>query len=99
MTLPGSGAISTSRAGAAVASVWGGDAIAINPAGLAIGKGTQITISSALIDYSLSFQRRGVYEATGREDGGARQCTKLHVAGERTAPARGVSIGCETHYR
>lgn len=68
LLLPGSGAISTSRAGASVASVWGGDAIAINPAGLDIGHGTQITISAALIDYSLSFQRNGVYEATGRED-------------------------------
>jgi long-chain fatty acid transport protein len=68
LLLPGSGAISTSRAGASVASVWGGDAIAINPAGIVIGKGTQITISAALIDYSLSFQRRGTYEATGRTD-------------------------------
>jgi hypothetical protein len=68
LLLPGSGAISTSRAGASVASVWGGDAIAINPAGIIIGKGTQITISAALIDYSLSFQRRGTYEATGRTD-------------------------------
>jgi len=64
LLLPGSGAISTSRAGASVASVWGGDAIGINPAGIAIGKGTQITISSALIDYSLSFRRAGNYDAT-----------------------------------
>jgi long-subunit fatty acid transport protein len=70
LLLPGSGAISTSRAGASVASVWGGDAIAINPAGIAIGRGTQITISAALIDYSLSFKRAGNYEATGRTDAG-----------------------------
>jgi hypothetical protein len=68
LLLPGSGAVSTSRAGAAVASVWGGDAIAINPAGIAIGKGTHVTVSAAFIDYDLSFQRAGSYDAVDDVD-------------------------------
>lgn len=62
MTLPGPGAIATSRAGAAVASTSDGEAIAINPAGLAKSKGTTITISMALINYMMEFQRRGTYD-------------------------------------
>ena len=42
--LPGSGAVSTSRAGASVASVDDGEAIGLNPAGLAKSKGTVITL-------------------------------------------------------
>ncbi len=61
--LPGSGAISTSRAGAAVASTDNGEAIGINPAGLAKSTGTTITMTAALIDYALTFQRRGRYDA------------------------------------
>ena len=63
MYLPGSGAISTSRAGAAVASVDTGEAIGLNPAGLAKTVGTTITISMAIIDYAMTFQRRGTYDA------------------------------------
>lgn len=62
MYLPGSGAISTSRAGAAVASADNGEAIGINPAGLAKTQGTTVTLSMAIIDYALSFQRRGTYD-------------------------------------
>jgi long-chain fatty acid transport protein len=61
MTLPGPGAIATARAGAAVASADDGEAIAINPAGLAKSKGTTITISMALINYMMEFQRAGTY--------------------------------------
>jgi long-subunit fatty acid transport protein len=60
--LPGSGAISTSRAGAAIASTDNGEAIGLNPAGLAKSDGTTVTLSMAIIDYALSFQRRGTYD-------------------------------------
>ena len=60
--LPGSGATSTSRAGAAVASADDGEALSINPAGLAKTKGTTITISLALIRYFMEFTRRGAYD-------------------------------------
>ncbi len=60
--LPGSGAISTSRAGAAIASTDNGEALGINPAGLAKTTGTTITLSMAIIDYAMTFQRRGTYD-------------------------------------
>jgi long-subunit fatty acid transport protein len=63
MYLPGSGAISTSRAGAAVASVGDGEAIALNPSGLSKTLlGTTITLSTAFIDYAMTFERRGTYD-------------------------------------
>ena len=68
LILPGSGAISTSRAGAAVASVDDGEALSVNPAGLAKAKGTTITISAAIIGYSLEFQRAGTYDQISDED-------------------------------
>ncbi len=68
MYLPGSGAISTSRAGAAVTSADTGEAIGINPAGLAKTDGTTITLSMAIIDYVMSFQRRGTYDANPNAD-------------------------------
>lgn len=61
--LPGSGAVSTSRGGAAVASTSDGEALALNPAGLAKTSGTTITLSMAIIDYAVQFQRRGTYDA------------------------------------
>ncbi|MBA3821306.1 MAG: outer membrane protein transport protein [Deltaproteobacteria bacterium] len=60
--LPGSGAISTARAGAAVASTDDGEALGINPAGLAKTRGTTITISAAIISYALEFTRSGTYD-------------------------------------
>ncbi|MFN0248164.1 MAG: OmpP1/FadL family transporter [Kofleriaceae bacterium] len=60
--LPGNGAVSTSRAGAAVASASDGEALSINPAGLAKSKGTTITLSAAIINYAMSFTRRGTYD-------------------------------------
>ncbi|MGN6108623.1 MAG: OmpP1/FadL family transporter [Kofleriaceae bacterium] len=60
--LPGSGAVSTSRAGAAVASTEDGEALSINPAGLAKTHGTTITIAASLIQYSMQFTRRGTYD-------------------------------------
>lgn len=61
--LPGSGAISSSRAGAAVASTDSGEAIGINPSGLAKTHGTTVTLSFVAIDYAMTFQRRGTYDA------------------------------------
>jgi long-subunit fatty acid transport protein len=60
--VPGSGAISTSRAGAAVASTDDGEALSINPAGLAKTSGLKLTISATLIQYYMSFSRRGQYD-------------------------------------
>ena len=60
--LPGAGAVSTSRAGAAVASADDGEAFVLNPAGLAKTKGTTITVSAAIIDYAMKFSRRGDYD-------------------------------------
>ena len=62
--LPGSGATSTSRAGAAVASADDGEALSINPAGLAKTEGWTITVSLAFIRYFMEFSRRGSYDAT-----------------------------------
>src|SRR5438045_1498756 len=62
MFLPGSGAVSTSRAGASVAAVDDGEALSINPAGLAKAKGTTVTIGFTAIDYALAFQRNGTYD-------------------------------------
>ena len=63
--LPGSGAISTSRAGAAVASADDGEALSLNPAGLAkTHGGWTLTISTALIQYKMQFTRTGSYDAT-----------------------------------
>src|SRR5262245_6917884 len=66
--LPGSGAISTSRAGAAVASADDGEALGLNPAGLAKSNGTTITLSAALIQYSMKFTRTGNYDAISDDD-------------------------------
>src|SRR5262245_59816041 len=66
--LPGSGAISTSRAGAAVASAEDGEALSINPAGLAKSSGTTITIAASLIRYSMQFTRRGTYDSVSDDD-------------------------------
>ncbi|MBX3159821.1 MAG: outer membrane protein transport protein [Deltaproteobacteria bacterium] len=66
--LPGSGAISTARAGAAVASTDDGEALSINPAGLAKSSGTSITLSAAIISYSMQFTRRGTYDDLPMED-------------------------------
>lgn len=61
--LPGAGAESTSRAGASLAAADDGEALAINPAGLAKAKpGTEITISLAIIDYVMKFTRAGTYD-------------------------------------
>lgn len=62
--LPGAGAESTSRAGASLAAADDGEALAINPAGLAKSHpGTEITVSAAIIAYVMQFTRSGTYDA------------------------------------
>lgn len=68
MFLPGAGAISTSRAGAAVASADDGEALALNPAGIAKAEGTTITLSATMLSYAMQFQRRGTYDAVAGQD-------------------------------
>jgi long-subunit fatty acid transport protein len=68
LLLPGSGAISTSRAGAAVASSDDGEALSINPAGIAKAKGTTVTVSITAISYAMEFTRRGTYDAIADAD-------------------------------
>lgn len=63
--VPGSGAVSSARAGAAVASVEDGEALSINPAGLAKASGMQVTVAATLIQYYMSFARRGTYDPVG----------------------------------
>jgi len=63
LLLPGAGAVSTSRAGAAVASTDDGEALSLNPAGLAEIRGTEITLSAAFIAYAMKFTRTGTYDA------------------------------------
>jgi long-subunit fatty acid transport protein len=65
--LPGAGAVSTSRAGAAVASADDGEALVLNPAGIAKATGTTITVSAAMLQYAMEFQRRGSYDAVATE--------------------------------
>jgi len=67
LLLPGVGAQSTARAGAATVAAEDGEALSLNPAGMAKAKGTTITIGFAAIDYSLTFQRNGVYDTNDME--------------------------------
>ena len=66
--LPGAGAVSAGRAGAAIASTDDGEALAVNPAGLAKAKGTTITLAASIISYAMEFTRRGTYNAVEAED-------------------------------
>lgn len=66
--VPGQGPISTGRAGAAVASAQDGEAIAINPAGLAATTGTVVQIGIVGLNYAMSFTRAGAYDAIPDED-------------------------------
>lgn len=63
LLLPGAGVVSTSRAGAAVASADDGEALILNPAGLAKSTGTTISVSATMLSYAMEFQRRGNYDA------------------------------------
>lgn len=68
LILPGAGAVSTSRAGASVVATDDGEALSINPAGLAKIRGTSITLSAAFIAYSMKFTRTGTYDDVDDED-------------------------------
>src|SRR3569623_1990750 len=60
---PDVGATSMARAGAGVASANDGEAMALNPAGLAsAGAGTFIQLGISAIDYFMSFRRNGNYD-------------------------------------
>src|SRR5690348_15446349 len=67
LLLPGAGAESTSRAGASVVAAEDGEAVALNPAGVAKTTGTVITFGFAAIDYFLQFQRNGTYDTLPNE--------------------------------
>jgi long-subunit fatty acid transport protein len=69
LILPGSGATSTGRAGASVASVAGAEAVGSNIAGITEGKGTRIAVHSALINYSMTFTRAGSYDTVDDKQG------------------------------
>ena len=59
LLLPGAGAVSTSRAGAAVASADDGEAVVLNPAGIAKAEGTTITLSTAMLTTPWSSRAAG----------------------------------------
>ena len=59
--------ISTSRAGAAIASADDAEAVILNPAGIASSHGTVITLGADFIDYAMTFQRAGDYPAIAEE--------------------------------
>ncbi|MEJ7597474.1 MAG: outer membrane protein transport protein [Kofleriaceae bacterium] len=87
--LPGSGAISTSRAGAAVASVDDGEALALNPAGLAKAHdGWTLTISTTMIQYRMQFTRAGAYDPTG--DAAAYEGTDYGTVVNKPKPPLGI---------
>ncbi len=68
LLLPGAGAVSTSRAGASTVAADDGEAISLNPAGIAKAHpGTVITIGIAAIDYFMSFKRAGNYPNIAEE--------------------------------
>jgi long-subunit fatty acid transport protein len=87
--LPGSGAVSTSRAGASVASADDGEALSINPAGLAKSHGTTITVSLALIRYFMQFTRSGTYDDAS-DDTQAYEGTKYPTIVNDPKPPLGI---------
>lgn len=63
LVLPGSGSVSTGRAGASVASIDDPSAVAINPARLtAVAGDLTIHVGTMLLDYRMKYQRSGSYE-------------------------------------
>lgn len=65
--IPGQGPISTARGGTAVASAQDGEAISMNPAGIAHTTGTVVQIGIVGVDYSMSFTRAGSYDPIAGE--------------------------------
>lgn len=68
MSLPGTGPQPQARAGAFTAKADDPSALAHNPAGFAKLDGTVVTVGFNLVDFSLSYQRTGSYEASGRDE-------------------------------
>jgi long-subunit fatty acid transport protein len=67
LLLPGVGAKSTARAGASTVAADDGEALSLNPAGMAKSKGTTITLGFAAINYDMSFHRNGTYDLNDEE--------------------------------
>ena len=88
--LPGSGAVSTSRAGAAVASADDGEALSINPAGLAKTHGTTITVSVAMIRYFMKFTRSGTYDVVVRRHSGVSRARRYPTIKNDPKPPLGI---------
>ena len=61
--LPGIGPTAVARAGAWIATADDPTALMTNPAGIGQQWGTVVYIGSTFLDYSMSFARRGTYEA------------------------------------
>lgn len=91
--VPGSGAISTARAGAAVASTDDGEALSINPAGIAKTEGLKLTISATLVQYFMSFSRRGTYDPVTNPDGTTRPYNGTPYATIDNDPSPPLGIG------
>lgn len=66
--VPGTGPSAQGRAGAFVARADDPSAIYHNPAGLSKTEGTVVMIGANFLDYDVSFQRAGTYEAPAGED-------------------------------
>ncbi len=93
MFVPGSGAVSSARAGASVASTDDGEALSINPAGLAKTEGVKLTISATLIQYFMSFSRRGTYDPVTNPDGTPRPYNGDAYATVENDPKPPLGIG------
>jgi len=91
--VPGSGAVSTSRAGAAVASTDDGEAMSINPAGFAKTEGFKLTFSATLIQYFMSFSRRGSYDPVTNPDGTTRPYNGTPYSTVENDPKPPLGIG------
>lgn len=67
LIIPGQGPIAQSRAGAHTAKADDPTALGVNPAGLTKLDGVTLFVGANFVDYSLTFQRRGTYDAEGFE--------------------------------
>ncbi len=94
--LPGLGAQGQARAGAMAAKADDPSALFHNPAGFAKQTGTVIHIGANLLDYSMQYQRSGVYEATGEDL--AFEGQPYGLVEEEGAPAVGVGPFQSTPY-
>jgi long-subunit fatty acid transport protein len=89
LLLPGAGAISTSRAGASVAAADDGEALALNPAGLAqAASGTFVQLGISAIDYFMWFHRNGDYDPT--MDAASYEGSRYPVVTNQPKPPLGI---------